>query len=266
MKTHGAFVVGIFAALIGCGEGAAPPSPPPSPPPAAPPVVAAPASADPGAAKAASPGGAGALSGSVKIVGKIPRAPVLNMSQEPKCASKHATPPRSEEVVADDQGHVRWAVVYVKSAVPGEFPVPKEPVVLDQKGCRYEPHVFGIRAGQPLLIKNSDDLLHNVHALPFTNAEFNIGQQPGAEDTRQFASREVVVKVKCDIHPWMGAWAAVLDHPFFAVTDEKGRYEIKGLPAGKHTVEVWQEKYKSVSKDVQVQDKTALDFELTEMK
>jgi hypothetical protein len=144
--------------------------------------------------------------------------------------------------------------------------VPKEPVVLDQKGCRYEPHVFGIRAGQPLLIKNSDDLLHNVHALPFTNAEFNIGQQPGAEDTRQFASREVVVKVKCDIHPWMGAWAAVLDHPFFAVTDEKGRYEIKGLPAGKHTVEVWQEKYKSVSKDVQVQDKTALDFELTEMK
>jgi len=263
MRTPRVFVLGLIAAF-GCGEGKAPPAPPP----AAPPVVATPPKTDtPPPKEATAPAaGTGVLAGAVKIVGPIPRRAIVRMDAEPKCSSKHPVLPRSEEVEADDKGFVRWAVVYVKSAVPGSFPVPTQPVVLDQKGCRYEPHVFGVRVGQPVLIKNSDDLLHNVHALPFNSKEFNIGQQPGAQDTRDFASHEVVVKIKCDIHPWMGAWAAVLDHPFFAVTDEKGQYEIKGVPAGKYTVEVWQERYKSSSKDVEVKDKTTLDFELTEQK
>ena len=135
------------------------------------------------------------------------------------------------------------------------FAPPATPAILDQKGCRYDPHVFGIQVNQELLIRNSDDLLHNVHALPFVNKEFNFGQPTkGMEEKKKFTQPEIMVKFKCDIHLWMGAWAGVLPHPFHSVTDASGKYEIKGLPPGKYTIEVWHEKYKSVAQELEVKE------------
>jgi plastocyanin len=209
-----------------------------------------------------------AVTGNVKINGDIPKRKKIRMDADPKCAALHAEPPLTEDVVADAQGNVQWAFVYVKKGLEGKkFEVPKTTAVLDQKGCQYQPHVLGVMVGQDLLIRNSDDLLHNVHALPFNNREFNFGQpQKGMEEKKQFTTPEVMVKVKCDIHPWMSAWIGVLDHPFHAVTGPDGNFKIEGLPAGKYTIEVWHEKYKAVSQEVEVKAATTVNFELTEKK
>ena len=124
---------------------------------------------------------------------------------------------------------------------------------LDQKGCHYVPHVFGMMAKQKLLIKNTDDTLHNIHAMPTANKEFNIGQpNQGMETTRTFAQPEVMVHFKCDVHPWMSAYVGVLSHPFFGVTGEDGTFSIKGLPAGEYTLEAWHEKYGPQTQTVKV--------------
>ncbi len=249
-----------LAILAGCGKS----SPPPPAPPAPAPIVVTPPKAEP-PAPAPAPG-TFSLTGTVKVEGKIPRIGKVPLA-DPKCAAMHADPPLRDELVVDADKNVRYAVVHVTAgAPPGAYPAPAEPVLLDQKGCMYDPHVFGMMRGQPVLIRNSDPFLHNVHALPFNNEEFNISQQPGAEDTRGFRNREVPVKVKCDIHPWMGAWAVVFDHPFFSVTDAKGRFEIRGLPPGPYTVEVWHEKYVSVKKQVALQGAATADFALVELK
>ena len=92
-------------------------------------------------------------------------------------------------------------------------------MVLDQKGCQYRPHVFGVQVGQPVEILNSDGTLHNIHALPKTNQEFNVGQPiQGLRHTHTFSTKEVMVPFKCDVHKWMNAYVGVLDHPFHAVT------------------------------------------------
>jgi plastocyanin len=199
-----------------------------------------------------------------------PRRKKIRMDSDPKCAALHADPLLTDEVVVDPEGNTQWAFVYVKKGLEGKkFEVPKTPAVLDQKGCRYDPHVFGVMVGQEIHISNSDDLLHNVHAVPFENKEFNKGQpQKGMVEKVAFTVREVMVKVKCEVHGWMGAHIGVLDHPFHSTTDAKGKYEIKGLPAGKYTIEVWHEKYKSLTQDIEVKEKESktADFELVDKK
>jgi plastocyanin len=160
--------------------------------------------------------------------------------------------------------------VYVKKGAEGKKPTeaPAQ-AVINQVGCHYEPHVLGIVVGQELLIKNSDDLLHNIHALPFSNKEFNFGQPTkGLEEKKTFTTQEVMVKVKCDVHPWMSAWIGVVDHGFYAVTGADGKYAIPGgLPDGKYTVEVWHEGYKSVTSEVEVKGGAAVaDLELADKK
>lgn len=210
---------------------------------------------------------AGSITGVVKVV-DAPRRKKIKMDADAKCAALHAEAPLSDEVVADANGHVQYAFVWIKSGLEGkELPKPSAPALLDQKGCRYEPHVVGVMVGQELLIRNSDDLLHNIHALPFENKEFNFGQpSKGMEEKKAFTKQEVMVKVKCDVHPWMSAWVGVVSHPCFAVTDAAGKFEIKGVPAGKYKVEVWQEKYKSVEMDVEVKAGAAAtaNFEMKE--
>ncbi len=207
------------------------------------------------------------LSGIVKIKGDLPRRKKIKLDADPKCAAMHPEPPLTEDVVADKDGNVQWAFVYVKKGAEGKTGPEPAPAEINQTGCHYEPHVLGIMVGKDLTVKNSDDLLHNIHALPFDNKEFNFGQpQKGMTEKKQFSKPEVMVKVKCDVHPWMGAWIGVLDHPFYAVTDASGKYEIKGLPDGKYTIEVWHEKYKSVSSDIEVKGASTANFELADKK
>ena len=210
------------------------------------------------------------ISGKVTIKGDVKKRKKIKMDADPKCAALHADSPLMDDIVVDANGGVQWAFVWVKKGAEGKKPAdPVAPAVINQVGCRYEPHVLGIVVGQDLLIKNSDDLLHNIHALPFTNKEFNFGQPTkGLEEKKTFTAAEVMVKVKCDVHPWMSAWIGVLEHGFFAVTGADGTYAIPGgLPDGSYTVEVWHEGYKSVAADVDVKGGAGVaSFELTDKK
>jgi hypothetical protein len=114
---------------------------------------------------------------------------------------------------------------------------------LDQVGCQYVPHVLGVQVGQPLTIRNSDGLLHNIHPSPTVNKEFNVGQPRNMDTTRTFDQVEMGIPVSCEVHGWMSAYINVLDHPFFAVTGDDGSFTIKGLPPGDYTLEAWHEQY-----------------------
>jgi hypothetical protein len=132
-------------------------------------------------------------------------------------------------------------------------PLSLPPVLLDQAGCRFEPHVLGVQVNQPINIYNNDPVLHNVHATADENKEFNFSQPGlGQFDTKRFSKKEVMVHIGCDIHPWMGAWVGVLDHPYFSVTSETGSYGIVNVPPGRVRVTVWHERYASVDQEVEV--------------
>jgi plastocyanin len=136
-------------------------------------------------------------------------------------------------------GGLQNVFVYVKDGL-GElvFPIPATPVVLGQEGCMYRPRVLGIQVGQTLEILNGDDTLHNIHAMPERNAEFNKAQNGrGFLNTHVFSTEEVLVPFKCDVHKWMNAYVGVVHHPFFAVTGADGSFELKGLPPGTYTIE-----------------------------
>ena len=146
--------------------------------------------------------------------------------------------------------------VYVADGLGGRtFPTPTEAVELDQKNCRYHPHVFGLMVGQPMRIVNSDPTLHNIHAIPGTNQEFNTAQPiQGMKIDHVFTAKEekVIVPFKCDVHGWMNAYAGVLDHPYFAVTGEDGKFSIKNLPPGTYKLTAWHEKAGTKTIDITV--------------
>ena len=184
------------------------------------------------------------VSGTVFVVGAVkPAKPNKRLGDDPSCCALHPNQlPTVETLVVDNAGGVRWAFVYVKKGLEGKtFEPPKTPVTIDQKGCLYTPHLAGAQVGQLVNFHNTDPVLHNVHGLPFTNKEFNFGQVNGATSGVKFTAAEVPVKVVCNVHPWMGSFVCVVDHPFFAVTDEAGKFEIRGLPAGTYTLGVWHE-------------------------
>jgi len=188
------------------------------------------------------PATAGSITGRVTFAGTAPSLPPLRMDSDPACAQQGGTAP-NESVVLGADGTLQNVFVYVKDGLGSlRFPLPSTAVVLDQKGCRYVPHVLGAQVGQRVEIVNSDPTLHNIHAVPTSNREFNTGQPlPGMKHTHLFTAREVMVPFKCDVHPWMHAYIGVLDHPFFSVTGGNGSFELKGLPPGTYTVEAWHE-------------------------
>ncbi len=205
------------------------------------------------------------VTGQVKIKGEVGR--IKNVPLNDECKRLHGDKPlKSETLVVDGEKNVKWAVVYVKSGLPEgrAFEAPKEPVVVDQDGCCYKPHVLGIMVGQPLKFKNSDPLAHNVHGLPFINRGFNFMQLKGQENLVTFPKPESPIKVMCNIHTSMWLWAHAFDHPFFAVTDDAGKFTIRNLPPGKYTLEVWHETCPKVAQEIEVKAKEnkALNFEL----
>lgn len=210
--------------------------------------------AAPAAAPAPAPaGGSGSITGVVSYAGEDTDGPI-NMDADPVCAGLHGDGVESQAIVADN-GNLANVFVYVKEGVSGSYPAPSEPVLLDQNGCTYIPHVAGIQTGQKLVIRNSDATLHNVHALPEKNPEFNQGQPfQNMELEKTFDTPEVMVRFKCDVHPWMGAYMGVVDHPFYSVTGTDGSFSIEGLPAGDYVVETWHETLGSKTQNVTVGD------------
>ena len=217
------------------------------------------------AAAAAAPVSADAatLTGVIKLAAAAPAMPTIQMSADPYCQSQHPTPAKDEEVVVGPGGELANVFVYVKNPPAGNFPPPSAPVTLDQKGCQYHPHVAGLMVGQPLEIKNSDTTLHNVHAMPNNNAQFNEGQPVPMSTTKKFDKAELVpFRIKCDVHGWMKAWMAVMPHPFFAVSQMNGTFTIANLPPGTYTVVAWHEKYGPKEQQVTVaaKESKALSF------
>lgn len=187
---------------------------------------------------------AASLGGTVRFEGTPPPVETIRLDGDATCVTLNGTSERQTETyVVGSGGAMQNVFVYVKDGISGlSFPVPTTPVELDQEKCRYVPRVLGIQVGQPLSIRNSDPLLHNVRADSEINQRFNLGQPLPMVSTRTFTTREVMVPFKCDVHAWMNAWIGVLDHPFYAVTDEGGRFSLSGLPPGTYTIEAWHEK------------------------
>lgn len=195
---------------------------------------------------------AGVVSGTASFDGTAPTMKSIKMDSDPYCALKHSEGLTKETVVVGPTGGLKNVFVYIKSGdeldamiESGELTAPTTPVKLNQSGCHYDPHVFGIMIGQTLEIQNSDQTLHNIHAMPTQGGAFNIGM-PGKPEpwtiNKSFKTKEIMVPIKCDVHSWMSSYAGVLDHPFFSVTDDQGKFEIKDLPAGQYVVEAWHEK------------------------
>jgi plastocyanin len=204
------------------------------------------------AAPAADMANGGTVSGTIAYTGPDPDTPIA-MNADPVCLGLHKTPVDTNKVEVKD-GKLGNVFIYVKTGLEGKtFPVPAEGKELDQQGCQYHPKIFGIQVGQKLTIKNGDGTLHNIHALPTVNTEFNQGQPfQNMSFDKTFDKPEIMVHFKCDVHPWMSAYMGVLDHPFYAVSDESGNYTLPKLPPGKYTIEAWHETLGTKTQDVEV--------------
>ncbi len=214
----------------------------------------------PGVASAAS-----SITGTVTFAGKAPVLRPLAMDADPVCAKMHSKPAPSEMLVLGSGNTMAHIMVFVSKGLPAgkTWPAPKTPVVLDQKGCTYVPHVMGIMVGQPYRILNSDGILHNVHTLPKINKGFNQAMPATRKEaTTTFDKPETIFQIKCDVHPWMSAYVGVFTHPFFSATSTDGKYTISGLDAGTYEITAWHERLgtQTASVTVGATDKKTQDF------
>lgn len=225
--------------------------------PAAEPAPGADGAAAPAApAGASGPSGTATVSGGVTYSGEVPNLRPVSMSADPACAAKHSGEVANNVLVLGDGQSLGNVLVYVKSGLPaGTWSAPAEPAVIDQDGCLYIPRVIGVMKGQEVKFLNSDGILHNVHALPQQNQEFNIAMPAERKEaSHTFPQAEEPFRVKCDVHPWMNAHIRVFEHPYFATTGPDGQFTIPNLPAGTYEIEAWHERLGTQTQTVTVAD------------
>jgi len=217
------------------------------------------AAAWPGAALAAS-----TISGTVSFDGKPPALKPLAMDADPACAKKHSGPVPAEMLVLGNGQTMGNVMVYVSKGLPAgkTWPAPTTPVVLDQNGCQYKPHVMGIQVGQPYKILNSDGVLHNIHTLPKINRAFNAAMPATRKEAETKFDKEEIFQIKCDVHPWMSAYIGAFTHPFYSVTATDGKFTISGLEPGTNEITAYHERLgtKTASITVGASDKKTQDF------
>ena len=195
----------------------------------------------------ADPATLGAVTGTIRLIGKPPAPVKIDTSMDPACGLGGTPDFNSEQYVVED-GKLANVYIYIKSGPPAAMSVPSPsstPVVLNQKGCRYTPHVIALQQGGRVSFQNSDVTMHNIHTMPTTvgNETIDISQGPkGAPIVKQFKVPEVMLPVRCNNHPWMNAFINVSATPFFAVTDSAGHFDLRGLPAGDYVLGAVHEK------------------------
>jgi plastocyanin len=210
--------------------------------------------------------GGSSITGTVSFAGEAPALRPLDMAGEAVCHEKHGGQPVPNEMLVLGNGNTMANImVWVSNGLPAgqTWPAPNTPVVLDQQGCQYVPHVMGIMVGQPYRILNSDGILHNIHTLPKINPMFNRGQPATLKElTTSFPQPENMFEVKCDVHPWMLAYIGVYTHPFFSVTGTDGTFTIAGLEAGTYEITAWHERLGTQTASVTVSgsDTASQDF------
>jgi len=198
--------------------------------------------------------GGGTIKGHIKIVGKLPGNRTLRMGVDPKCgALNKGKTPVQEEVKATIDGSLANVFVRLEGKFPGAK-VPTTPVVIDQQSCFYSPRVAGVMVGQPLQIKNSDNLLHNVHSVTeHAGNNFNFGQpNAGSSNSLKMKEEDVMLKLGCDVHNWMRAYVGVVTNPYYAVSDASGNFTISGVPPGTYTIDAWHERFGPTKKSITV--------------
>jgi plastocyanin len=238
-RVIGAAGVAVFA-LFGCGNSSVPKS--------------AEVSTRSIPTKTVDPATAGSISGRVTLAGKPPELHAIDMGAEPACAKEYSTPVIAPTVVADSNGNLANAVVYIKAGVSDyAFHAPSEAAKLLQKGCMYEPHVTALMVGQNLDVANDDQTTHNVFMMSQNNRPSNRSSLPGSAPlVESLGTPELAIPMKCNVHPWMKGYVFVFDHPYFAVTRPDGKFELNGLPPGTYTLVAWQELYGAMEQTVTV--------------
>jgi plastocyanin len=198
---------------------------------------------------------AGPITGTVTFNGKPPTLRPLAMEADPACAKKHSAPVANDMLVLGAGNAMGNVMVWVSKGLPAgkAWPVPSAPVVMDQNGCQYKPHVMGIMVGQGYRILNSDGVLHNIHTYSEANAPINKAQPKFKKVMTETFTKPEMIRVTCDVHSWMNGWIVVLPHPYFGVTGPRGVTRIEAVPAGPHTLEVWHPELGRRTADVTVE-------------
>src|SRR4030088_2876688 len=178
----------------------------------------------------------GTVGGKVTVEGVTAIAKTINMSSEPGCAKMYSAPPKSEDLVVGQGNVLENVVVYISAGAPDESSAPSQPVQLVQKGCRFTPHVVAMQTGQPVQMVNEDSTSHNIHPLATNNREWNKAEPPGTSPLTESFARPEFISVKCNVHPWMHAYFAVLKTSHYSVTGDNGAFSLNNLPPGKYTI------------------------------
>ena len=201
------------------------------------------------------------LTGKVTLKGTpLPAQPI---PVDVNCGKLHQAPVMTRLYLVGKAGGLENVFVYVKAGAKGPSTPPAEMPLIDQVGCLYEPYVSGVMVNQKFKVRNSDPFLHNIHATPKINKEFNNAQpNQGQVNEKVFTDVEVMVRMKCDVHPWMFAYVGVVDNPYFAVTDKDGNFKISNLPPGKYTVEAFHLKAGAATQEITVDGDKKADFTL----
>jgi hypothetical protein len=242
-----AVIVGGLAISLACGGGAPP----------APAVPAGP-SVDPATA--------GTITAAITFEGTAPVPEKVRLDGDAKCVTANGASDRpSESIVLGDNSALQNVFVYIKDGLGNyTYPLPTEPVLLDQQKCWYTPRVLGVRVGQPVAIRNSDSLMHNVATHSTINTPFNMAEPlKDVSFNRTFATKEVMVPVRCDVHAWMNAWIGVLDHPYFGTTGASGQVDLTKVPPGTYTIEAWHETLGTKTAQVTLGAKESKDVSIT---
>jgi len=213
---------------------------------------------------------AGTIKGTVKYNGEVPNAKLIHMDADPICYAVNKGNTHVPALVLGDGNTLGNVVVFIKSGLSQtNYPAPSQEAVITQAGCNYSPHISVIMAGQKVKFLNPDGTLHNVHAMCQVNPEFNAAMPDFRKEMEvTFSKPEEMFPIRCDVHPWMQAWLAVMPHPFFAVTGQDGQFEIKNVPDGTYQIEAWHEKLGVQTGAVTIKDGTvqSLDFTFSQPK
>jgi plastocyanin len=245
----------VVSLAAGCGGGGSETAPPASKPTAAAPPAAAEPGAPPGAAAEV-----GAIVGSVSFDGTPPEPAALDINKDVHVCGK--MDPTSEDLIVSPDGGIRNAVVYLVDVTAPIEPAGENPVI-DQKDCRYDPHVLLVPAGATVDIRNSDGIMHNVHTYSSANEPFNMAQPKFKPLLQKRFDQPEMIEVTCDVHGWMKAWIVVQQHPFYVLTDPSGNFRLTGVPAGDHKLVVWHETLGQQSQEVTVKADAETELRIT---